>query len=170
MATHAIRPITPVYRVGRERFNMVPLSASQDFKVGTPIVQNASDGTYEEAAADPTAIAGISLAAADDYSWYADTFGNTAASIPIASPDQVFLGSLSDVGSATAVTIADVSAQIGVDYGLVEDATTGYWVVDQADVTNTAVRITGIHDDMADGDGNIWVYFVIHSDTQEAIS
>jgi hypothetical protein len=170
LATHAIRPIAPLYRVGYERFNTVPLSATQTFSEGAVIVQNATDGTYEEAGADPSAIAGIALAAADDYDWSADTFGFTVARIPIASPDQVFRGNLADAASAGAVAIANISAEIGVSYGLVKDATTGFWVVDHADITNTRVRIVGIDDDVADGDENIVVHFVILDANQEAIS
>lgn len=170
MATHAIRPIAPVTRVGDETFRQVPLSASQDFTVGAVIVQNASDGTYEEGGTDPSAIAGIALAAAADYDWSEDTFGFTSQAVPIASPDQLFRGSLADAASSGAVTIADVSAEIGNEYGLVEDATSGYWVVDHADTTNTRVRIVGIDDDMEDGDANIVVEFVILAANQEAIS
>ena len=172
MATHAIRPIAPLYRVGDETFRQVTLSASQDFSEGAVIVQNASDGTYEEGGTDPSAISGIALAAADDYTWREDTFGFTAQAVPVASPDQVFRGSLASAAAteASPVTTADVSAQIGVSYGLVENTDSGYWVVDQTDTTNTRVRIVGIDDDMEDGDGNIVVEFVILAANQEAIS
>lgn len=171
MATHAFRPIAPLYRVGRERFNDVALTAAQDFSTGAVIVQNASESTYEEAAADPSAISGIALAAAADAT-PVDTFGYNAASVPIAGPDQVFIGSLASAAATNAspVTVANVSAVVGVSYGLAENTESGYWVVDQTDTTNTRVRVTGVHDDMEDADGNIWVHFVILAANQEAIS
>ena len=172
MATFKIRPFTPAFNRGEETFRSLPMTAAQTFKKGAVIVQNATENTYEQGAADPLAITGIALHAATDYAFETkETFNYISANgeVRIADPDQVFLGSLSDVGSASAVAIANISLEVGKLYGLVLDATSGHWVVDQAetDAAKVLARIVDIHADMADGDSNIWVYFRLISDHQE---
>lgn len=150
MATWEIRPIAPVRVKGDEEYRTYPLAASQDFQAGAPaVLQN--DGTVQEASADPTDILGFFLADAADYDWKDDTFGFVDPSVPVALADMEFRGTLQGTYSA--------SADFDAEYGLVEDATTGYWVVDRSETTTTSVVITGVDDDVEDGDTDVPVTF-----------
>lgn len=171
MATiHAIRPIAPAYYKRGDTYVTRKLASSQTFKTGAPIVESSGEDTVEEAGADPTSIIGFACAGAADYAWMDDTFGRVDPSVPVAlARNGVFRGSLSDAASSGAVTIADVSAEVGKEYGLVEDATTGYWVVDHAETSTKSVHIVGIDDEAADGDGNIPVLFVVIAADREEI-
>ena len=161
MSTHPIRPISPAYSTDEEDFVTRPLAASETFKKGACIVETSGAETVEEAGTDPALIVGFATAGAADYAWKYDTFGHvTGTPVPVAKcKETIFRGSLSDAASASAVTIADVSAEVGKQYGLVLDATTGYWVVDHAETSNKRVQIVKIDDAALDGDGNIPVLF-----------
>lgn len=130
------------------------MAASQTFKTGAPLAKSAADGTVEEAGTNPAAIIGIATAPASGYDWQYDTLKTVAKSMPFATADQEFRGTLYG-------TIADVSAVIGATYGVTKQAS-GYWTVDAAkNASNQRVTITGVDDGVKDGDINIPVTFTI---------
>lgn len=149
MATWAIRPITPVRQKGDEEFVTYPLASGQDFSKGAPAVLQ-TDGTVQEAGADPSAILGFFTSDAAGYDWRDDTFGHANPAVPVALADQVFRGTLEGT--------YDAAADIGDEFGLVEDAT-GYWTVDRTDTANARVVIVDVDDDVEDGDVNVPVTF-----------
>lgn len=155
MATHELRPIYPVDGGDNADFDFRnwPVKSGETFLKGSFLV-DATDGEVAEAGENPSAIIGVSLAGAADYDWQYDTFGTVVPSMPFATADTEFRGTL--VG-----TIADVSAVIGATYGVTKQAS-GYWAVDSAkSSSNQRVRITGVDGEAADGDVNIPVTFVI---------
>jgi hypothetical protein len=119
--------------------------ASQTYKLGAVLVQDATDkDEVEEAGADPTArIVGIALS---DASGTADT----AQLVALAEPGVEFVARVEDGASIS-------GANIGTNYGLVKDSTNNIWRVDTSDTTNVNVTVTGLVD--ADGDVNGRVRF-----------
>lgn len=162
MAAHTSVAIAPVRNNEKDKFRNLPLAASQDFERGAIIVPTGSGGTYEEAAADPQTIVGVALAAYSDYEWMDDTFGFVNPVVPIALADQEFRGTLD--GAA----VADISAIIGNEYGLIDNS--GNWEIDQSETTTTSVRITGVDDVAEDGDSNIPVTFVFIRSVREEVA
>lgn len=142
MATWTVRNISPVFAKGDEEYRTYPLAASQDFSKGAPAVL--TNGTAAETGTDPAAILGFFTSDAASYDWMADTLGYVSPSVPVALADQEFRGTL--LGTAS------VPGDIDTAYGLVESS--GVWVVDRSDTTNTRVIITGFDDDVANGDIN----------------
>jgi len=159
MATHPIQPISPANDFDENDYRTLDIAAGETFLSGAALTL--SGGQLAEAGTDPATIVGFSTAGVSDYSWMADTRGTVVPKVPVATPEKVFRGNLSTAASGTPTTIADVSAEIGVQYGIVLDAASGYWVIDHSDTTNKRVTIVGIDDAVADGDGNILVNFTV---------
>lgn len=167
---HAVRPFHPVRYKEGETHRTPPYKTGETFGVGAVIVRTSGAETVEEGGTDPTPIVGVALAGAADYAWMRDTFGSVVPAVPIALSDQEFRGTLGNSDTSTPEVIADVSAIIGAQYGLVKDTATGYWVIDADDTTNKRVQITGVDDGVADGDGNIPVTFVFLPANRDVIA
>ena len=169
MATHVIRPISPVgYREG-ERYRTRPLAAAQTFKAGAPIIATTGADTFQVAGTNPATLVGFATAGAADYAWKYNTIGNVAPAVPVALADQEFRGSIASASSGTPTVIANVSAIIGTTYGLVVDADTGYWVL-SSNPANKIVKVTGVDEQVQDGDGNIPVRFVVVPAARDVIA
>jgi hypothetical protein len=119
MATGSYGPIEPhspqIYDRGTIE---LPEKASQTFKKGVPLVLNG--GYLEEAGATPSTIAYISAQA-----------GRNGATdgVEMCLAYRVVAGDQWRVAFEDSLAIADN----GGVYGIVKDATTGYWFVDDAD-------------------------------------
>lgn len=149
------------YKEG-ESFRTYALAASQTFKAGAPAVLTSGANTVQEGGTDPTPIVGFFLADAADYAWMDDTFGKVVPSVPIALANQEFRGTL----EATYVAATHV---IGFECGIVKDAT-GYWTLDPSDTTNVLARLTGFDSEVADGDINPPVRFVVIEADREVLA
>lgn len=160
MATWDIRPISPVYRRDRDVFKFYPQSSGETFLKGALLVQDTDARYVTECGADPSAVLGVALADAADYSWQEDTFGTVEPGIPVALADQEFRGTLEGT--------LDIDADVGTSFGVVLDAT-GYWTIDRSDTSNTVVTITGLEDGVADGDVNPPVRFVFLTSVQAEV-
>lgn len=118
-------PIVPhsatVYQRGTRS---IPLKATQTFKKGAPLVSNG--GYFEEAG---TAPATVSYVAAEDATSGATDGLYSVIAWPV-TVDDLWEGSFQD-----AYAIAD---NLG-NYGLVKDATTGFWYVDEDDTADQVV-------------------------------
>lgn len=158
MATFEIRPITPVYFNEWYRYRTPPLADSQTFLKGAPVVITA--GKTNEAGTNPALIAGFTTADADSYDWNYDTLGMVEGNVPIALSTHEFRGTL--VGTFAA---ADVGATFGVTKG-----GDGVWYVDRAkSASNQRVTITGTDDEVAVGDVNVPVTFVVLPANRQAV-
>jgi len=160
MATWNTRPISPAYWNESNRYVTYPLAASQTFVKGAPVILN-TDGDIEEAGANPALILGFATCDAAD-ARPADTFGYAEAEVPVALADQVFRGTL----EGTVDTAADISDQ----FGLVDDATSGYWTIDRSNTTNVRVTVIGFEDGVANGDVNPPVLFKVIDTVRQADS
>ena len=160
MATFAIRPISPVIHNEGYRFMTFPLAASEDFEKGTPVTLGAAGTISEVANAATTGILGFTLAGTADYAWMDDTIGHVNPSVPVALANQVFRGTLEGT--------YDADGHIGVDFGLVEDAT-GIWTILETDETNVSVIVLGVDDGVVDGDVNVPCTFVVISTAQQLV-
>jgi len=149
MAEFAIRPISPVYYNESDKYRSYPVASGEDFTKGAPVVM--ASGEVSETGADPASILGFATAGVSDYSWQVDTIGYVHKRVPVAVADREFRGTLEGTFAA---------ADVGTEYGLVEDAT-GYWVIDKTDTTNTRVVITGVDDEAEVGDTNVPVTFMV---------
>lgn len=119
MSVGVYLPITPHSAAIFERgTRSIPLKATQSFKKGAPLVSNG--GYYEEAGAAPATVAYI---AAEDATSHASDGGASCIAWPV-TVDDLWEASFED-----AYAIAD---NLG-NYGLVKDATTGFWFVDEGD-------------------------------------
>lgn len=153
--TFELRPIYPVSGGDDADFDFRnwTIGASETFKRGAFLVSG-GNGEVDEAGANPSAIIGVALADAADYAWQHSTLGDVVPSMPFATADTEFRGTL--VG-----TISDVSAVIGATYGVTKQVS-GYWAVDYSkSASNQRVTITGVEDEAVDGDINIPVTFTI---------
>jgi hypothetical protein len=162
MATFAIRPIHPVKRLDGYTFLDLPLAAAQTFEAGAPVYRDpAGPGTVAEAGTNPSLIAGFFLAAAADYAWKEDTFGTVVPSVPFATADQEFRGTFEGTFAAN---------DVGAIFGITRHSS-GVWVVDKTKSgSNQRVRITGIDDEVAVGDVNPPVRFVVIEANRQVIS
>ena len=155
MATWAIRPFAPVRRNDGYTFVNYPLHAdvtTTPFLAGAVVVLTAG-GLVDEAAAGPVAantVLGVALAGSADYAWKDDTFGTVNPSVPVATADQEFRGTLEGTFAA---------ADVGDEFGVVIDAT-GYWTILKSETVNVTARVVGVDDDVAVGDVNAPVRFV----------
>lgn len=157
MATYAIRPISPVFRNEAYRFVTYPVKANETFKKGAAVLLNA-DGEVEECGADPALVLGFATADVGQYAWQKDTLETVKPSVPVALADQTFRGTLEGT--------YDADGHIGVDFGLVKDAT-GYWTVDETDETNVRVILIGVDDGVVDGDVNVPCTFTVISSVRQ---
>lgn len=157
MAEFAIRPITPVHFNESNEYLSYPVATGEDFTKGAPVVM--SGGEVSEGGADPASILGFATAGVADYSWQEDTFGYVSKRVPVALSDMEFRGTLEGTFAA---------ADVGTEYGLVEDAS-GFWVVDKTDTTNTRVVITGVDDEAEVGDTNVPVTFRVLDANRQVI-
>lgn len=125
-------PITPfsesIYKRGTIE---LPEKASQTYKKGAPLVYNG--GYLEEAGTAPATISYI--AARDGQNGGSDGTYNALAY-------RVVAGDQWEISAEDAVTVADN----GANYGLVKDATTGFWYLDEADVADQflVLRASGV--------------------------
>lgn len=159
---HEIIPIYPVDGGDDKDFSIRnrPIGSGETFKRGAFLVDG-GNGAVDEAGTNPAAILGVSLAAAADYAWQYNTLGTVVPSMPFATADQEFRGSLAkDDAIQTPQVTADVSALIGATRGVTLDTDTGHWVVDGTkSSSNQRVTITAVEGE--DGDSNIPVRFTI---------
>lgn len=119
MATGTYLPITPHSNSIYERGTLeIPEKASQTFKKGAPLVLNG--GYVEEAGTAPATVKYI--AARDGQNGGSDGTYNCI----------VYLVTDSDLWEAS-FEDSFAQADIGGNYGLVKDATTGFWYVDDGD-------------------------------------
>ena len=160
MADFKIRPISPSRYNESQRFHTYPLSAGQDFQKGAPVVLEAG-GTVAETGTDPASILGFATADKSGYDWQTDSFGHVTPRVPVAESTQEFRGTLT--GTHVAAT------DIGAEFGLVEDGTTGYWVVDRTETTAARVTIIGVEDEAVDGDTNVPVRFIVLSANRQVV-
>jgi hypothetical protein len=118
-------PITPfspqIYTRGTVS---IPEKASQTYKKGAPLVYNG--GYLEEAGSAPSTIAYI--AAEDGHNGGSDGTYNALAYRAVAGDQWEF-------SCEDALTVADN----GAVYGLVKDATSGFWYLDEADTADQVV-------------------------------
>jgi len=160
MATFAIRPITPVIRNESYRYVTYPLGASQDFQKGAPALLT-SDGTVDEAGANPAVILGFFTADAAQYTWQDDTIGHVNPAVPVALATGVFRGTLEGT--------VNLATDLNDEFGLVEDAT-GYWTVDRSQTTTVRVKVIGFDDDVATGDVNAPCTFIVLPANRQVVS
>lgn len=126
------QPITPfsasVYQRGTIE---IPEKASQTYKKGAPLVLNG--GYLEEAGTAPATI--FAIAARDGQNGGSDGTSNGLAYRLVAGDQYEF-------SCEDALTVADN----GAVYGLVKDATTGIWYLDEADTADQVVvlRASGV--------------------------
>lgn len=160
MATFAVRPITPVIRNESYRYVTYPLGASQDFKKGAPALLT-SDGTVDEAGANPAVILGFFTADADQYDWEDDTFGLVNPAVPVALATGVFRGTLEGT--------VNLATDINDEFGLVEDAT-GYWTVDRSQTSTVRVKVIGFDDGVVTGDVNPPCTFIVLPANRQVVS
>lgn len=160
MATWNTRPITPAYWNESNRYLTYPVATGEDFGKGAPVILN-TDGEIEEAGADPSLVLGFATCAASEAT-PADTFGYADARLPVALADQVFRGTLEGT--------LDIDADISDQFGLVDDATSGYWTIDRSDTSNVVVTVIGYEDGVADGDVNPPVLFKVIDTVRQADS
>lgn len=154
MATWATQRMSPLQNNGRETFKTITTKTGETFEQGACVLTEASSGglVAAECGADPAAIAGVSLAGVSDYSWEDDTFNTVNPKTRIAPATQIFRGTMLGTWAAT---------DEGVSYGLLDSS--GIWVIDKAETTNTRVRVLRADDDVVAGDINPPVEFVFLS-------
>lgn len=159
--TFAIRPISPVFYRDNDHYVTPALADSQNFLKGAPALISAG-GKAGEAGANPAVIAGFFTAASDSYAEFYDTFGTTVPSIPIATADREFRGTLKGTFAAN---------DVGTTFGITKDATTGYWTVDKSkSSSNQRVLITGVDQEVAVGDIDVPCTFVVLTANRQVIS
>jgi hypothetical protein len=128
-------------------------TASSTFKKGAPIIF--TSGLTAEAGTTP--VAGIV--------GFAEEAGNNVAAsaanktrVLTAQGGAVFEGTFGESDSSVALA----QAQLGVNYGLTKDPTSGIWYVDKGKVTTDAcVTIVGFRGAVGDTDAR--VYFVVRN-------
>lgn len=137
--------------------------ASQTFKTGDPLTMSGVsgyEGTHVIALTGDTVAKVIGIAAMD-------ATGTTGSRIPVwlADADGEFRGVVANTTSDGTLD----GPNVGTEYGLVADSTSGIWRVDLGDTTYLLVRVTGLID--ADGTANGYVSFKFkqHSATGEAL-
>jgi hypothetical protein len=119
MAAGSYQPISPFSSAIYERGTVeLLLKASQTFKRGAPLVSNG--GYFEEAGTAPSTVAYI---AAEDAVSHASDGGENVLAYRVVAGDQW------EISFEDSVAVADHLA----NYGLVKDATSGFWFVDDAD-------------------------------------
>jgi hypothetical protein len=152
----------PVKRLDGYTFRDIPYAAGETFPAGALVLRDAN-GEIAECGVDPALIAGVATAAVADYAWKADTFNTVAPSVPIATADQEFRGTMVGIWAA---------ANLGASYGVTANAVTGEWEIDQAKVAaaDLRVQIVGVDDDVAVGDVNPQVRFVILTANRQVIT
>lgn len=121
---------------------------AQTFKKGAVLVyEGGATGEVIEGAADPAAIVGVSLEAADSK----PGFGVGNASTVVATTGRAQEVSVAKANRQTIFTGRGSSApaltDIGVAYGIVKSGDD--WIVDKADVVNTRVRVIDVDVDNA---------------------
>lgn len=161
MAEFKIRPFGEQYNTPSTRFKTPHVEESESFLVGAVVTL---DGGYTvEAGTNPTNILGVATADAGSYDWQRDTHGFVEPSIPVALADEVFRGTLLGTFSR--------DDDLGAEYGITKDSTTGYWVVDKTKtganarvhvlgVERVATSEEGISHEIVDGDVNVPVTFM----------
>jgi len=150
----AIRPFMagPTAGYGAHVSEVQKEGATQTFKKGAPLV--VSSGYLIEASADPTEIFGIAEEDGENAS-----AGVKSTRFMRPTPGNTFEGTFSNGGTAVALAQTD----LGVDYGITKDDTTGFWYVDKAKTTTSArVTIVGFRDAVGATDAR--VFFVFHND------
>ena len=159
--TFKIRPMGEQYNTPSTRFKTPDVAASADFEVGAVVFLD--DGVTTEAGVNPANILGVATAASDSYDWQKDTQGFVTPSVPVALADEEFRGTL--------LGTFNRAADLGTEYGITKDVTTGFWVVDKAKTsTNARVHVLGVErvatsedgisHDIVDGDINVPVTFM----------
>lgn len=126
------RAITPYSQEIYDRGTIeLPEKATQTFKKGAPLVYNG--GYLEEAGSAPATISYI--AARDGQNGGSDGTYNVIAW-------RLTAGDQWEISAEDAVTVADN----GTNYGLVKDATTGFWFLDEADTADQflILRASGV--------------------------
>jgi hypothetical protein len=128
----------------------IAYTAAQTFKEFAVVVRAAA-GTIEEDTTDPDSIVGVALQRAasghgfnvpDEDRTDVFTGRETKVCVALASPGLVeFISEITNAG----VKVTPTQTMVGESYGLVK--TGDDWSVDQADTTNTRVRITAIDEE-----------------------
>lgn len=150
--------IHPARADDQDRYVTYEQAAAQTYKAGAPLLL--STGKVQETGTDPAAILGFAMADAADNSWENDAFNLVNPTATVALADIEFRGTFKGTFAA---------ADVGSKFGLVEDGTSGFWVVDRSDTTNTRVIITGTDDGVAVGDIDVPVTFVVLSANRQVI-
>lgn len=118
---------------GKPQTRELGVAASQTFKVGAILVY--SSGLVAEGGANPTAIVGVAAAPANSALGYelSDatvttpvTWAENLIPVHLADTESVYV---SKITNNSAVYIAPVAANVGVQYGLTEQST-GEWTLD----------------------------------------
>lgn len=162
MATITLGPIRVARNLWKQGVKYGPAGeeSSQDFKAGCPLVLDGTTKELEEWAGttDATLLNGF---AAQDAS------GTAGTDCPYyeANPGHVFEGNFKNGTADLELT----AAHLDVDYSLLEDATTQYWVVDQNDTSTKLVHVIGPARGSAIGDTNARVRFRVLTDKQANI-
>lgn len=118
-------------------------AASQTFKQGSPVVINAG-GQVAEIGADPTKIDGVALS---------DATGVTDAEIQVVLPlpAVIFQANISGVGTSD-------QSDVGDQRGIVKD--NDNWHIDESEIANPVVEITGLRSDAGDINGIVYFKFL----------
>ena len=113
-----------------------PVTAAQTFQIGELVYHDTSVATLKVCGADPSLIAGVSLADAAfglGTQWPGNIYGGVSIPVALLKPDtKVFM--------ASATTPA--AAHVGKSYGVV--LASNVWRVDTTDESNTRVRVLDI--------------------------
>lgn len=155
----AIREITFAYNkhgapvLGRP----YPEEASQTYKKGAVLVQDASSKELEEAGADPSNIAGVAIK---------DAVGTAGEGVPHYTPGDgnVFEASIDDGTEDDTYTLA--ATDIGASYGLAKTSD-GLWYIDQSETGTKSVRILDNKDDVGDVNGRVFFEFLSSVDIKQ---
>lgn len=152
MATISKAAMRP-YRAGQRLVRGFKEAASETFKYGD-VLQPVTTGANRVGIADTdeTTILGV---AAEDASGTTDT----DISVWLAKSQDEWIGNLDGTLAA---------ANLGTDYGIKKDSA-GVWTVDDADTTNTRVRVVKLYDAVGDVNGRVifkWLDTVIIHGTE----
>lgn len=141
----------------RARTRTFRVDASQTIVVGDPVVlsTDSDEGNrIKKSGADPTTDRGfVGFAAAAITTGASPTYPADSIPVWLATGDAEFIGHVQDAETLD-------NDDIGVEFGIVADATNGIWRVDTSETSAKVVRILELADEHGDTNGRV-VFHVI---------
>lgn len=152
MATKVMRTIAPYRGDGKDGivWNREPgEESSQTYKIGAPLVYDASTKEIEEWAGSTstTAILGIAVK---------DATGTAGSAVPYYEANAYNLFEASLINNETAYVL--LGTELGIGYSLIKSGTN--WYVDVADTTTEKVVVVGLIDKVGDTNPRVIVRFL----------